>query len=302
MKTEQKQKPRQFIPSYYTDNNLIPQKMLMIMYTNQQLDVIHDIRNGQNTLLSSPHGTGKSMIFSNLAIHPQDSYYSIGRTDYNLTDLCQQYQHEDITQTLQTRLFLDNVLVNDLNQFKYNYNNLQARLKNLHIIAYFKDPQSSARYFPSSARLTKYFGLPAQVILPNKKKGDYSCLSNIITEYDGDVQAPIYHALEGLHHFNRHDRILENTPEYDYKLEGKFPKQYYIGNKTQLCYASSIIIRVNDYNEPIDERLLKATKQLILLKRQSTPPREHPFILQQLENQNQKETTQKPQTANNNNY
>ena len=274
--------------------------MLMIMYTNQQLDIIHDIRNGQNTLLSSPHGTGKSMIFSNLAIHPQDSYYSIGRTDYNLTDLCRQYQHEDITQTLQTRLFLDNVLIDDLNQFKYNYNHLTARLKNLHIIAYFKDPQSSARYFPRSATLTKYFGLPAQVILPNKKKGDYSCLSNVITEYSENIHTPIYHAMEGIHRFNKHDKILENTPEYDYRLEGKFPKQHYIGNKNQLCYTSSLIIRVNDYNEQIDERLLKATKQLILLKRQPVPPREHPFIQQYLQNQNQMEEPRNPQTSNNN--
>lgn len=48
------------------------------------------------------------------------------------------------------------------------------------------------------------------------------------------------------------------------------PKQYYHGFSQTLYYTPTLIIRVNDFNEEIDERLLKATDQLILLKRQPT--------------------------------
>ena len=244
--------------------------MLMILYTEQQLQIIHDIKNNENVILSSAHGTGKSMIFINQATYYNDLYYSIGRTDYNLTDLCRQYQHENLARSLHTRLFLDNVLVNDVNCFKNNLNNLASRLRNIHIIAYFKNTHNILRYFPNSTRLTKYFGQPTQLLLPNKKKGDYSCLSNLITDHYKEVGSPIYQVDNGNYNIDRYDKVIDNTFTYDYKMEGRFPKQYYHGFSQTLYYTPTLIIRVNDFNEEIDERLLKATDQLILLKRQPT--------------------------------
>lgn len=241
--------------------------MLMILYTQQQLIVVHAIKNGQNIIQSSAHGTGKSMIFVNHANQPFDMYYSIGRDDYNLMHLARQYQHEDPNITMRQRLFLDNVLINDINQFKWNYDNLASRLRNIHIIAYFKCTHNLIRYFPNATGLTTYFGPASQLHLPNKVKGDYSCLSDHITAYV-NKNKPVIYANAATHILNTNDKIVDNTTSYNYALEGRFPKQAYHGQFPLLCYSPSLIIRVNSFHEQIDERMLKANIQLTILRRE----------------------------------
>ena len=246
--------------------------MLMIIYTQQQLEVVNDIKNNENVLLSSAHGTGKSMVFLNQSIYPNDLYFSIGRSDLNLTDLCRQYHHEDLSKSFKQRLFLDNVLIDDVNQFKHNYKNLASRLKNIHIIAYFKNPHNLNRYFPKSTTFTKYYGQPTQRYLSNKKKGDYSCLSNLITEYEKTTSEPVYRLHEAEYTLDKYDKVIDNTANYNYTIEGKFPKQYYHGPRQLLYYTPVLVIKVDDFDEEIDERMLKAMDRLIILKRQPTTP------------------------------
>lgn len=245
--------------------------MLMIIYTEQQLIYVHRIKNNTNVLLSSAHGTGKSMIFVNHATYQNDMYYAVGREDYNLTKLVRSYQHEHPTITKQQRLFLDNVLVNDVNLFKLNYDILASRLQNLHVIVYFKHTHNLERYFPNSTDLTTYFGPASQLQISTKIKGDYMCLSDEITGYINDSK-PVILEDEKYYIPQPGDKIVNNNHPYNYALEGRFPKQSFHGPYPLLCYTPVLLIRVNDFNDPIDERLLKATSQLKLLK--VTPPTE----------------------------
>ena len=263
--------------------------MFVIPYTDEQLNIITDIRIGTSVLLSTAHATGKSTLFSNMADTHGGIYYSVGRSDYNLDETCRQHQNVDYLKTSKnTKLFLDNVLVTDVNKFKQNLTRLKAHLRNIHIIAYFKNPENLKRYFPRLPKLTTYFGLTYQLKLQNRTEGDFKPLSNTINEYHSFSTNKIIKTDEQLWIYDRHDKIVDNHEPYNYLLEGKFPKQYFHGPSPTLNYQPTLIIRVNELEEPIDQRLLKATNTLIILKR--TPPNlPQPLIIQQ--NLKEQETT-----------
>jgi len=260
--------------------------MFVIPYTDEQLDIISDIRIGNNILLSSAHATGKSTIFSNMADTYGGVYYSVGRSDYNLDETCRQHQFEDyLHESRTTKLYLDNVLITDVNKFKHNLTRLKAHMRNIHIIAYFKNPENLERYFPGIPRLTKYFGFTNQLELSNRTEGDFKPLSDTITDYHKDSTTEIIKTDEQSWNYDRNDKIVDNHHPYDYTLEGKFPKLYFHGPSPTLSYHPTLIIRVNEHDEPIDQRLLKATEALIILKRTPTDQQPPPFIQQKLKEQ-----------------
>ncbi len=255
------------------------------VYTEQQTYVINEVKCNRNVLLSTPHATGKSLLFSNMATAFEDLYYSIGRTDYNLDDLRRQYQNEDQDECKSTTLFLDNVLVNDINKFKQNLTCLHAHLRNIHVIAYFKNPEKVQRYFPRQIQLSIYFAHADQLRLTNLTKSEFRPLSDTISAYNGIPPTRITKANEEDWTYDRHDKIVDNHTPYDYSLEGKFPKLYCHGPCPTLNYNPTLIIRVNDLEEKIDENLLKATEKLIILKRKPNNQSTHPYIQQRIREQ-----------------
>ena len=267
---------------FLSNNDFISRhKMFVLPYTEEQLDIIGEIRIGANILLSTAHATGKSTIFSNMADTYGGIYYSVGRSDYNLDETCRQHQNEDnLDKSKNTKLYLDNVLITDVNKFKQNLTRLKAHLRNIHIIAYFKNPENLERYFPKPHKLTKYFGLTEQLELQNRTEGDFKPLSDSLTGYCSFSINKIIKTDEQTWIYDRNDKIIDNHEPYNYKLEGKFPKQYFHGPSPSFGYHPTIIIRVNELDEPIDQRLLRATQTLIILKR-APPHLPPPLMIQQ---------------------
>lgn len=181
--------------------------LLMIIYTAQQMEIIHNIKTLKNTILSSAHGTGKSLIFNNLSKAPHHLYYSVGTSDINLRDHARQYNQLPTAHTKHKTLFLDNVLVTDIHAFKFNYNSLAARLKNIHAIIYLKDIPDKLKYFPdpSITSLTKYFGNPAQLALLNKADGEFKPICQTITQYM-KPNTPVNYAHQDHCSLDRHDK------------------------------------------------------------------------------------------------
>ena len=255
------------------------------LYTSQQLYVINEIKNNRNVLLSTPHATGKSLIFSNSASTRNDVYYSIGNTDYNLDDLRRQHQNENPIESKYTTLFLDNVLVNDINKFKQNLEFLQSHLANIHIIAYFKNPEKLQRYFPKQIPLTVYFAQADQLELSNLTRGEFRPLTDTIESFNKFPIVKITKTEEEQWCYDRYDKIIDNHAPYNHTLEGKFPKQYFHGPSPGLNYVPTLVIRVDNLEDDIDENLLKATEHLVILKRKPAQSTPHPLIQKKLKEQ-----------------